>query len=326
MPVIGLESSAHTFGVGIVDNGKVIANEKAMYKIGTTGMIPAKVAEFHIDNSEEVISRAIAAAGISASEIEGIGYTMGPGLGPCLQVAQLSAKMLAKKLDLKIAAVNHCVAHAEITRHYGKLKDPIMLYVSGGNSQILTIEDKPFRHYSVAGETFDIGIGNMLDSFARNLKLNPAWGSSIEKHSKGGKYLQLPYTVKGMDFSFTGLLTRATELIGKNDIADLCFSLQETAFSALCEATERAMLLKNKREIGICGGVAQNKRLRSMLNQVAIEHKSRFSYAPDEFNADNGAMIAFVAERMLEDGMSTPINKCEIKQRYRADTARLPRD
>lgn len=129
-----------------------------------------------------------------------------------------------------------------------------------------------------------------------------------------------------MDFSFTGLLTRATELIGKNDIADLCFSLQETAFSALCEATERAMLLKNKREIGICGGVAQNKRLRSMLNQVAIEHKSRFSYAPDEFNADNGAMIAFVAERMLEDGMSTPINKCEIKQRYRADTARLPRD
>lgn len=324
MLVMGIESSAHTFGVGIADNGRIIANEKAMYKIGKTGMIPAQVAESHLENAESVIRRALISAGIKPNELEGVGYTMGPGLGPCLQVAQLSAKTLAKRLNVKIAAVNHCVAHAEITRHYGKLKDPIMLYVSGGNSQILTIEEEPFRHYSVAGETFDIGIGNMLDSFARNLKLNPAWGSSIEKNSQGGRYLPLPYTVKGMDFSFTGLLTRSTELIGKERIQDLCFSIQETAFAALCEATERAMLLKNKKEIGICGGVAQNKRLRSMLESISKEHGSKFGYAPDEFNADNGAMIAFVAEKMLINGMHKPISGCDIKQRYRVDLARLP--
>ncbi len=323
MLVIGLESSAHTFGVGIVDGGKVIANEKEMYKIGKTGMIPAKVAEFHSENAAHVIKRAMQKAGVEPSEIEGIGYTMGPGLGPCLQVAQLSAKMLAKKLNVKIAPVNHCVAHAEITRHYGKLKDPIMLYVSGGNSQVLAIESKPFHHYSVIGETFDIGVGNMLDSFARNLELEPAWGSSIEKNAKGGRYIPLPYTVKGMDFSFTGLLTRSTELIGKERTADLCFSIQETAFAALCEATERALLLRNKEEIGVCGGVAQNESLRNMLQAIAKEHGYRFGFAPNEFNADNGGMIAYVAEKMLLGGMGRPVSECEIRQRYRTDGARL---
>ncbi|HUB92650.1 MAG TPA: tRNA (adenosine(37)-N6)-threonylcarbamoyltransferase complex transferase subunit TsaD [Candidatus Saccharimonadales bacterium] len=324
MLTIGLESSAHTFGVGVADNGKILSNEKAMYRIGGGGMIPAEVAETHIANAEDVIGRALDSAGISTGEIEGVGYTMGPGMGPCLQVAQLAAKTLASRLKVRIVPVNHCVAHAEIARRYGKLRDPVMLYVSGGNSQILTIEGKPFRHYSVAGETFDIGIGNMLDSFARNMHLVPAWGSSIEKNASGGRYIPLPYTVKGMDFSFTGLLTRSTELIPEERREDLCFSIQETAFSAICEATERAMLLKNKGEIGICGGVAQNSRLRSMLGLVAKEHGASFGYAPDEFNADNGGMIAFVAEKMLKEGMHTPVSRCEIRQRYRTDLARLP--
>lgn len=326
MLVLGIESSAHTFGVGIVENSRMLANEKEMYKIGIGGMIPGKVADYHVKNSAKVIERAAKIAGIRISEIEGIGYTMGPGLGPCLQVGQLSAKTLAKKLNVKIAPVNHCVAHAEITRHHAKLRDPVMLYVSGGNSQILVIEKLPFRHYSVAGETLDIGVGNMLDSFAREMKLNPAWGSSVEKYSKGGSYIPLPYTVKGMDFSFTGLLTRTKGLIGNSKKEDLCFSLQETAFSSLCEALERTMLLKNKKEIGICGGVAQNKRLKEMLSTLSAEHKARFGYAPDEFNADNGGMVAYVAEKMLKAGMSESLSQCEIKQRYRVDTAVLLSD
>lgn len=326
MLTIGIESSAHTFGVGIVENGKMLANEKEMYKIGTGGMIPAKVAEFHIENASLVIKRAVERAGVEFHDIEGVGYTIGPGIGTCLQVGQLSAKMLAKALNVKIAAVNHCVAHSEITRHYGRLKDPLMLYVSGGNSQILALEGKPFRHYSVIGETFDIGIGNMLDTFARSIKLEPAWGSSIEKNALGGKYIPLPYTVKGMDFSFTGLLTRATELSGKESVADLCFSIQETAFSELCEATERALLLKGKTEIGVCGGVAQNTRLRNMLDKIASEHGFKFGYAPNEFNADNGGMIAFVAERMLEEGLYTKSSECTIRQRYRTDLAKVPGD
>ena len=323
MLVIGIESSAHTFGVGIVDDGKILASEKEMFKIGTTGMIPAEVAEFHVNNAADVISRALERAGIGYRDIEGIGYTRGPGLGPCLQVGCLSAKTLAKKLNVKIVPVNHGVGHIEVTRISAGLKDPIALYVSGGNSQILKISDKPFRHYRVLGETFDIGVGNMLDSFARELKLTPSWGSTVEKSALGGKYIEMPYSVKGMDFSFTGLLTKATSLIPEEKKEDLCFSLQEAAFSMLAETAERAILLTNSKELCVCGGVAQNTRLKEMLGLMAKEHGVRFGFVEGALNADNGAMIAMVAERMLRNGFSVPVNECRTEQRYRVDRARV---
>jgi len=321
MLTLGVESSAHTFGVGIVDDGIVMANEKAMYKIGTTGMIPKKVAEHHVQNANLVVERAIEKAGIRLKEIEGIGYTKGPGIGTCLQVGQLVAKTLSKKLEVDIVPVNHGIGHIEIARQKGGLKDPIVLYVSGGNSQILKMSSKPFRHYNVLGETFDIGIGNMLDNFARELRLDPAWGSTVEREAMGGRYIEMPYTVKGMDFSFTGLLTHATKQVGRHSQSDICFSIQETSFSMLCEATERAMLLTNSKELCVCGGVAQNSRLKDMLGSIAHDHKARIGYAADEFNADNGAMIAFVAERMLKGGFRASLAQCNIEQRYRIDRA-----
>ncbi|MGC8538493.1 MAG: tRNA (adenosine(37)-N6)-threonylcarbamoyltransferase complex transferase subunit TsaD [Candidatus Micrarchaeia archaeon] len=319
MLVIGIESSAHTFGVGIVDGERIIANEKSSYNVGTWGMIPSKVAEFHISNARATLERAVERAGIDLEEIEGVGYTMGPGIGPCLQVGELTAKTIAAKLNIDIVPVHHGIAHIEIAKKFAKLKAPIALYVSGGNSQILKLVEKPTKHYAVLGETFDIGVGNMLDNFARSLKLNPAWGSSVAKLAEGGKYIPLPYTVKGTDFAFTGLLTSAVEKIGKADPKDIAFSLQETAFSMLCEATERSLLLTNSRELCVCGGVAQSKRLKEMLSDVAKENGARFGYAPDEFNADNGAMIAYAAEKLIEKGISVPVKKCGIEQKYRID-------
>lgn len=323
MLVLGIESSAHTFGVGVVDNGKVLSNEKSMYKIGTTGMIPRKVAEHHVQNIKGVISSALNSAGIKAEELEGIGYTKGPGIGNCLQVGQIAAKTMAKNLKIPIAPVNHGVGHIEIARAKAKMKDPIVLYVSGGNSQILKMTNKPYPHYSVMGETFDIGIGNMLDTFARESGLDPAWGSTVEKAAKGGRYIDMPYTVKGMDFSFTGILTHSIKAAKSNRMQDVCFSLQEVAFSMLCEATERAMLLSNSREICVCGGVAQNSRLKQMLESIAEEHKARLGFTENQYNADNGAMIAFVAERMLKGGFSATLRECNIEQRYRIDRAEL---
>lgn len=322
MLVLGIESSAHTFGVGIVDGSKVLANEKEQFRVGRTGMVPSKVADLHIKNAKRVIERALHKSGKGIDEIEGIGYTRGPGIGPCLQVGELSAKTLAMELKVNIAPVNHAVGHIEIAKHFARMKDPVALYVSGGNSQILKM-DAELKRYRVLGETFDIGIGNMLDSFARKLKLNPAWGSSIAALAEKGRYISLPYTVKGTDFSFTGLLTRCTELVGKEKKEDLCYSMQETAFAMLCEATERALLLTNSRELLVCGGVAQSKRLREMLAVLSKSHGIRFGYAPDEFNADNGAMIALVAEKMLTHGLFTPADKCDISQRYRIEDARV---
>ena len=323
MLTLGVESSAHTFGIGIVKYGKVLANEKSMYKIGTTGMIPKKVAQFHVENSTSVLERALAKAQVKASDIEGIAYTRGPGIGSCLQVGQTVAKTLAQRLNIPIVPVNHGIGHIEIGRIQSGLNDPIVLYVSGGNSQILKLSKGAKRHYNVLGETFDIGVGNMLDNFARDAGLDPAWGSTVEKTAVGGRYIPMPYTVKGMDFSFTGLLTHSIKQIRDHKIRDICYSIQETSFSMLCEALERALLVSNSDEICICGGVAQNTRLKDMLRMISEDHGARIGYAANEFNADNGAMIAFVGERMLSQGIHSKIKDCDIEQRYRIDAARV---
>jgi glycoprotease/Kae1 family metallohydrolase len=321
--VLAIESSAHTLGVGIVEDGKVLANEKDMYKITDKGMIPVKVAEFHGKNVLNVIRKALKSASLKMDEIDAIGYTRGPGIGPCLRVGELAAATLAKKYHLPIYPVNHGVAHIEVARRMGGFSDPVALYVSGGNSQILALSTDPYKHYHIYGETLDIGIGNMLDNFARAAKLNPAWGSTVAKVAEGGSYVPLPYTVKGMDFTFTGLLTKAVESLEANSVSDIAFSMQETSFAMLCEATERALLLTGKDEIVLCGGVAQSARLQEMMKHVARSHSCRFYTAENQFNADNGAMIALVAEMMHGSQAKVPKSSLGIQQKYRIDAFRV---
>lgn len=322
MLVMGIESSAHTLGVGVVKDGKIIANVKAMYEIGGGGILPAKAADLHATNIGRIIKSAVDAAGCSVRDLDAIGYTKGPGLGPCLRVGQLAALTIAKENSIPLLPVNHAVAHIEVTRHFAKAKDPLVLYVSGGNSQILGIVDDSFRHYHVYGETFDIGVGNMLDGFARAAKLVPAWGSSVENLARGGHYISMPYSVKGMDFTFTGLLTNSIKLLKQKQKKDVAYSLQETAFAMLCEATERALLLNWKKDLLLSGGVAQSKRLSEMLGIMARSHGVRFHVAPNEYNADNGAMIAVVAEKMCRQRLARQYTG-GVDQRYRIDSVEI---
>jgi N6-L-threonylcarbamoyladenine synthase len=322
MPVLGIESSAHTLGIGIVEDGIFLANEKIMFKI-KSGIIPMKVADFHARNARKVLKMALSKANLNINDIDAVGYTMGPGIGPCLRVGQLIARSISYYYSIPIYPVNHAVAHIEVTKHLSGFNDPLSLYVSGGNSQILAIENTPFKHYHVYGETFDIGVGNMLDSFARRAQLIPAWGSTVAKIAAKGHYIEMPYTVKGMDFSFTGLLTHAVKLIGKKPIEDIAFSLQETAFSMIVEATERALLLNHKHELTVSGGVAQSIVLQDKLAKMAKLHNAKFYAAPNEFNADNGAMIAIVAEKMYKSKIKQNIGKCSINQRYRVDKVKI---
>ncbi len=321
MPVLGIESSAHTLGIGIVDNRNVLANERYMYKITDKGIVPSRVADFHAGNVKKALSSALKRSRLKIEDIEAIGYTKGPGLGACLQIGYIAAKSIAQSYGIPLYPINHAVAHIEICRSLSGFRDPLALYVSGGNSQILGILDEPFRHYHIYGETFDIGIGNMLDNFARSAKLNPAWGSTVAEAAKGGKYVDMPYTVKGMDFNFTGLLTNATKLLGSKRLNDVAYSLQETAFAMLCEATERAFFLTKKRELVLCGGVAQSTRLKEMVSDIAKSHKIKLGVAPNEFNADNGAMIALVAENMFNARVRIRDSDCAVNQRYRIDSA-----
>ena len=240
----------------------------------------------------EYMVRASGYAKISLKEIDLISFSKGPGLGPGLRTTATAARSLALSINKPIIGVNHCIGHIEIGKLDTSAKDPVSLYVSGGNSQVIAYE---YGRYRVFGETLDIAVGNSLDQFGRETGLGHPGGPVVEKLAKKGDYIDLPYTVKGMDFSFSGLLSAAIRKYKKGfDIEDICYSFQETAFSMLVEVMERALSHTKKDEVLLCGGVAANKRLREMLNDMANDHFSKFYMPKMEYCGDNGAMIAWL--------------------------------
>lgn len=320
MICLGIESTAHTLGIGVVEDKGVLSNIRALYKPKGEGIIPRKAADHHAENFEQILREAIEKANTNIKEIDLIAYSKGPGLGACLKVGVVAAKSLALHLQKPIIGVNHCIAHIEISKLATGFRDPLVLYVSGGNTQIIVKHEKK---YHVMGETLDIGLGNLIDVFARNLGLEWAHGSVVEQLAKNGRYVELPYSVKGMDLNFTGLLTHAIKKLVSCRKEDVCFSLQETAFSMCVEATERALALTSKRELIVCGGVAQNKRLQEMLSLMTKPHKAKFGVAPGECNADNGAMIAFTGLEMYKHGKRESIRKAKAIQKFRTDEVEL---
>jgi N6-L-threonylcarbamoyladenine synthase len=206
----------------------------------------------------------------------------------------------------------------EITKMFG-VGDPVGLYVSGGNTQVLALEGGRYR---VFGETLDIGIGNAIDTFARELGIGFPGGPKIEKLAlRGERYIELPYAVKGMDLSFSGILTEAVRKYrtGKYRVEDLAYSFQETAFSALVEVTERAVAHTGKDEVVLVGGVAANNRLREMLEVMTEDRGIDFFVPPYDLCRDNGAMIAYTGLRMYLGGVRFSLNDTVVKQKFRTD-------
>ncbi len=295
MICLGIESTAHTFGVGIVDgNGKILANAKDSYTTKEGGIIPADAAEHHIRVCDRVISDALEKAGISLKDIDMIAFSQGPGLGHCLRIGAMAARSLHVLLKKPIVGVNHCIAHLEIGRLLFKAKDPVLLYISGANTQVIAYEGQKYR---IFGETLDIGAGNFIDSFARELGIGFPGGPKLyEMALKGRIYIELPYVVKGMDVSFGGLLTNLKQKIksGRFRKEDLAYSAQETVFAMLLEVAERAMAHCRKDELILGGGVACNRRLQDMAKRMCRDRNARCYIPANEFLVDNGLMIAWL--------------------------------
>jgi N6-L-threonylcarbamoyladenine synthase len=239
-----------------------------------------------------------------------------------LRISCAAAKFLAAKYRKPILGINHCHAHLEISRGLLGMRDPLYVYVSGANTQIIT-ENRGKKisgaRFAVLGETLDIGLGNLFDVFAREAKFEYAHGSEVARLAEHGKYFPLPYTVKGMNFAFAGLLTSAVRSVGAHRAEDICHSLMETSFAELCEAAERALCLTRKREVTVCGGVAQNKRFCEMLTEVCKGHGARFGVVAPEFNADNGAMIAYAALSEWKGGRREKIDALSPDGYWRID-------
>lgn len=314
MICLGIESTAHTFGVGIVsDKGKVLANVWDMYKPpGGWGIKPQEAAQHHRKVSKEVLEKALSNAKLFLKDINLVAFSQGPGLPPCLREGLEFAKKISGCKSL--VGVNHCIAHVEIGKLCTGVKDPVTLYVSGANTQVLAFAEGRYRCF---GETMDVGIGNALDKFGREVKMDFPSGSKIEALAKKGKYLELPYVVKGMDLSFSGIITEALTRFKKEEsLENLCFSLQETLFAMLTEVTERAMAHTGKSELLLTGGVAANSRLQEMLGIMCRERGAQFRTVPKEFAGDCGANIAWLGILHHKSKMKT---KQGILPRQRTD-------
>ncbi len=304
MICLGIESTAHTFGVGIIKDKKVLSNVWSSYRPEKGGIHPREAAEHHFLKANEVINLALEKAGISKNDLNLIAFSKGPGIGTCLRVGAVVARILSESLNIPIVGVNHCVAHLEIGKLLTGTKDPVLLYVSGGNTQVIAFEGGRYR---VFGETLDIGIGNLLDAFARYVGIPFPGGPEIEKLAKGGKYIDLPYSVKGMDVSFGGLLSNLKQKSKNYELQDLSYSLQETSFSMLIEVAERAMAHCNKKELLLAGGVAANKRLREMSEIMCNERGGKLFVPEIQFCIDNGAMIAWLGILMKDKPDAGPV-------------------
>jgi len=320
MPVIlGIESTAHTFGVGVVRDGKILANVKSSYVTEKGGIIPIEAAKHHRESKKKVYSQALKVSGINEGEIDAISVSQGPGLAPCLLEGMKFAKELAKRLRKPLVPVNHCIAHLEIGRITGA-KGPVMLYASGANTQIIAYASGKFR---IFGETLDLGVGNFIDNFARYAGIGFPGGPKVEKLAKKSHdYTELPYTVKGMDIALSGILTNLKQKTesGKYKIQDLAYSMQETVFAMLVETAERALAHTGKKELLLGGGVACNSRLQEMCKIMCKERGAKF-FCPDKsLLVDNGAMIAFLGEIMFKKKIyEKNVNKIDIKPRQRTD-------
>ena len=318
MICLGIESTAHTFGIGIVDSeGNILSNVKSVYKPKKGGIHPREAAEYHSQNIRDVLRKSIDEAKINLSDIDMIAFSQGPGLPPCLRIGAVVARALSLKLKKPLVPVNHCIAHVEIGKLKTNAKDPVTLYVSGGNTQVLAFVEGRYRCF---GETLDIAIGNALDMLAIQLGLSMPGGPELDKIASKGKYVGLPYVVKGMDLSFTGILTEAIRKYKQGVKAeDIAYSFQETCYAMLTEVAERAVAHTDKEEVLLTGGVAASNRLQEMLGIMCEERGAKFYVVPKEYAGDNPAMIAWNGILAFKSGQTIPIEKSSICQKWRID-------
>lgn len=321
--VLGIECTAHTFGVAILEYStkKILLNIKDVFTTEKGGLIPNEVAKHHKVIAPQLFDKALTDLKITKEQIKFIALSNAPGLAPCLLEGMRYAKKLSQELDIPIVSINHCIAHLEIGELTGA-KDPVLLYASGANTQIIAYEAGKYR---IFGETLDMGVGNFIDTFARHAGMGFPGGPKIQELAKNGKkFIDLGYSVKGMDVSFSGMLTKLQTMLNKKQetLEDLSFSLQETTFAMLVEAAERALAHTGKKELLLGGGVACNSRLQEMCKIMCEERGCKFFCPERPLLVDNAAMIGYLGIKVFNAGISfkpEELDKLDIKPRERTD-------
>jgi len=322
---LGIESTAHTFSASVASSdGRILSNSKNVYKApGGSGIHPFNASKSHLAAGPEVVSRAFQEAGRKPGDVDAVCYSMGPGLGPCLRIGAVVARTLSASLGVPLVPVNHAVGHIELGCLLTKSEDPLVLLVSGGHSMVIAYAARRWR---ILGESLDLTLGQLIDQLGRSAGLASPCGRGIElAASRSSSYVGLPYSVKGNDVAYSGLLTSAKKLLERGRaFDDVAFSLQETAFAMMVEVAERALAFTGKREVMAVGGVAANKRLAEMMSSMASRHSAALRVVPIEYSGDCGAQIAWTGCLAYKAGVTVPVEESGIRQSWRLDTVDIP--
>ncbi|KSW11325.1 UGMP family protein [Pyrodictium occultum] len=329
--MLGIESTAHTFGAGVASTRPpyILSNVRDTYRPEKGGIHPREAASHHARVAPRVLREALREAGLSIRDVDGIAVALGPGLGPALRVGATIARGLAVYYSKPLIPVNHALAHIEVGRLVTGLLDPLVLYVSGGNTMVAAFAKKRYR---VFGETLDIALGNLLDTFARDAGLAPPYVVEglhvVDRCAEDAKEpADLPYVVKGMDVSFSGLLTAALrmwERSGPSEHPSICLGLREVAYGAAVEVAERGLVHMRKDSVLLTGGVAASPVLRRKIEEMARYHGAAAGYPPPSLAGDNGAMIAWVGLLNLLAGITISPEEAVVRQRWRLDLVEAP--
>ncbi|MDQ5870470.1 MAG: tRNA (adenosine(37)-N6)-threonylcarbamoyltransferase complex transferase subunit TsaD, partial [Thermoproteota archaeon] len=301
MLCLGIESTAHTFACSVIKHSdskfhpNILSDVRDTFKAPEgSGIHPREAARHHASVAIDVLKKSLELSKINYKDLDLVAYSAGPGLGPCLRIGAVIARSISSFYDIKLIPINHALGHIELGMSLTNSKDSLVLLVSGGHTMILVFNNNRWR---VIGETLDITLGQLLDQFGRHLGLASPCGAEIERlaHKSSKNYVVLPYSIKGNDVTFSGILSAAKRLISssKFTVEDICYSIQETAFAMITEAVERALSATEKKELLLVGGVSANEQLSHMLNLACKRHKVKFNSCPVSFAGDNGAQIAW---------------------------------
>ncbi|MCF2241894.1 bifunctional N(6)-L-threonylcarbamoyladenine synthase/serine/threonine protein kinase [Halobacterium salinarum] len=317
MRVLGVEGTAWCASAALYDADAAadsVVIESDAYQPDSGGIHPREAAEHMREAIPAVIETVLGAAD---GDIDAVAFSRGPGLGPCLRIVGSAARALAQALDVPLVGVNHMVAHLEIGRHQSGFQQPVCLNASGANAHVLAYRNGRYR---VLGETMDTGVGNAIDKFTRHVGWQHPGGPKVETHAQDGEYTALPYVVKGMDFSFSGIMSAAKDAVDDGvPVADVCRGLEETMFAMLTEVAERALALTGRDELVLGGGVGQNYRLRGMLEAMCAARGASFHAPEPRFLRDNAGMIAVLCAKMAAAGATIPVADSAINSQFRPD-------
>ncbi|WP_435551743.1 bifunctional N(6)-L-threonylcarbamoyladenine synthase/serine/threonine protein kinase [Natrinema sp. CGMCC1.2065] len=322
--ILGIEGTAWAASAAVFDAARDdVFIESDAYQPESGGIHPREAAEHMHEAVPRVVERALEYAREThdgpASEppVDAVAFSRGPGLGPCLRVVGTAARALSQALSVPLVGVNHMVAHLEIGRHTSGFDAPVCLNASGANAHLLAYRNGRYR---VLGETMDTGVGNAIDKFTRHVGWSHPGGPKVEEAATEGDYVDLPYVVKGMDFSFSGIMSAAKQAYDDGvPVEDVCFSLQENIFGMLTEVSERALSLTGSDELVLGGGVGQNDRLREMLGEMCAQRGAEFHAPEPRFLRDNAGMIAVLGAKMYDAGDALALEDSRVDPDFRPD-------